>query len=151
METQAYIKYVKTSPKKLRFMVDDVKKMTPQQALNSLLYSPKRSAKILYKVVKSAVDNAKSAFKVDAGDLRFKALVIEQGPALKRMRPGSKGRANLYKRRSSHIKVVVTVNGPKIKTTEGKVKAVPKLVEKNPKTDKKPVKSKPLAVAKKKQ
>lgn len=107
MKGKAYIKFVRTSPKKLRFLIDDIKKMTPAAALTALQYSAKRSAKVLYKAIKSAVDNIKAEVKDQSG-LKFEALIIEEGPALKRMRAGGRGTAKLFKRRSSHIKVIVS-------------------------------------------
>jgi large subunit ribosomal protein L22 len=117
MEAKTYIKHIRISPKKLRFIVDEVRKMSPNEAINTLFYSPKRSAKILLKAIKSAVDNAKKTFKASEDLLRFKLLTIEGGPALKRFRAGGKGGVKPYKRRSSHIKIILSViNKDKEKT-----------------------------------
>lgn len=107
MEIKAYIKYNKVTPKKLRFLLDDVKKRTPEDALNYLFYNPRRSGKALYKGIKSAVDNAKSAFKIDVNLLKFKTLIVEMGPSLKRYNAGSKGSAKPFVRKMSHIKIVL--------------------------------------------
>lgn len=107
MVYKAYIRHVRISPKKLRFIVDDVRKMLPREALNALYYSNKRAGKILYKAIKSAVDNSKKEPKVDPELLRFKILTIKEGPSLKRFRAGARGTAKPYKRRTSHIKVVL--------------------------------------------
>lgn len=107
MEIKADIKHVRISPKKLRFIVDDVKKMKPVDALNALLYSPKRGAKILLKAIKSAISNAKNNYKIDENLLRFKLLSVESGRSLKRFRPGGRGTTKPFKRRTSHIKVVL--------------------------------------------
>ena len=110
MESRAYIKYIHVSPKKLRFIIADVKKKTPRQALDHLYTSQKRNAKILYKALKSAIDNAKLVLKVADSELSFKTFLVEEGPSLKRMRPGSKGMAKMYQRRTSHIKVILIAN-----------------------------------------
>lgn len=107
MEIKAYIKNLKISPKKLRFLVDEVKKTSPVEAMNKLYYSPKRSAKILWKAIKSAVDNAKRNYGIKEDQLKFKFLIIEEGPRLKRFRPGGRGTVKPYKRRTSHIKIVL--------------------------------------------
>lgn len=108
MEAQAYIKYIHISPKKLRFMLDDVKKRSPRQALDHLFHSQKRNSKVLYKALQSAMSNARAVLKIDDNAMQFKTFLVEEGPSLRRMRPGPKGMANMYKRRTSHIKVVLT-------------------------------------------
>lgn len=108
MEVQAYIKYIRISPRKLRFLMTDVRSKTPQQALMALSQSRQRSAALLYKALKSAISNATNNHKLDESSLRFKMFAIEEGPRLRRMRPASKGRGNLYHRRSAHIKVILT-------------------------------------------
>lgn len=107
MEHRSYTKYVRISPKKLRFLVDDVKSKLAKEALDQLYYSNKRAAKILYKAIKSALDGAKKDPKVDEASLKIEKLIVEEGPSLKRFRAGGRGIAKPYKRRSSHIKVVL--------------------------------------------
>jgi large subunit ribosomal protein L22 len=123
MEIKAYIKYNKVTPKKLRFLLDDVKKRTPVDALNFLFYNPRRSGKALYKGIKSAVDNAKSTFKIDENLLKFKTLIVEMGPSLKRYNAGSKGSAKPFTRKMSHIKIVLeTIEVKDVKSKELGVK-----------------------------
>lgn len=107
MESTTYIKYNRISPKKLRFILDDVKKVSPAQAIIRLEYSPLRTSKMLSKALTSALANASAALKTDKNLLQFKTLLVEEGPQLKRMRPGSRGMGRLFKRRSSHIKIVL--------------------------------------------
>ncbi|OGK20591.1 hypothetical protein A3C23_05350 [Candidatus Roizmanbacteria bacterium RIFCSPHIGHO2_02_FULL_37_13b] len=77
MEVKAYIKYLRISPKKLRLLVDDIKRQTPRVALELLPLSSKRGSKFLFKAIKSAVNNAKVKISADIDDLRFKAIIIE--------------------------------------------------------------------------
>lgn len=107
MESLTYIKYNRISPKKMRFILDDVKKFTPEQAIVRLEYSPLRTSKLLAKAISSALANASAALKIDKNLLQFKTLLVEEGPQLKRMRPGSRGMGRMFKRRSSHIKIVL--------------------------------------------
>lgn len=107
MESLTYIKYNRISPKKLRFILDNVKKFTPEQAIVRLEYSPLRTSKLLAKALGSALANASAALKIDKNLLQFKTLLVEEGPQLKRMRPGSRGMGRMFKRRSSHIKIVL--------------------------------------------
>lgn len=134
METRADIKFVRISPKKVRFMLSAIKNMTPVEAMDSLIYSQNRSAKVLYKAIKSAVDNAKNNLKVVDRDLRFKTIFVNQGPVLKRMRAGSKGRAMLYKRRSCHITVILSSNVEKKTIPEAKIKNIQKKEDQEIKT-----------------
>ena len=113
MEARAYIKNLKISPKKLRFLLPEIKKMSPNDALDVLFYSPEKSARILYKVIKSAVTNAKSIPGTDEKRLAFKLLTVEGARKLKRFRAGGRGMAKSIMRRFSHIKVILeTINVP---------------------------------------
>lgn len=107
MEFKTYIKQVRVSPKKLRFILDDVKKMKPANALDHLLYSPKRGAKILYKAIKTALDTAEKTGKIDRSALKFKMIWVDGGQFLKRFRAGGRGVAKPYKKRSSHINIIL--------------------------------------------
>jgi large subunit ribosomal protein L22 len=107
MEAKASVTDVHTTPKKLRILLEDVKKMKPAKAMEHLMYSPKKSAGILYKVIKSAVDNAKATLQIDAHLLEFKLLKVDQGHSLRRYNPGGRGTAKPYRKQFAHISVVV--------------------------------------------
>lgn len=107
MEAKASVTDVHTTPKKLRILLEDVKKMKPAKAMEHLMYSPKKSAEILYKVIKSAVDNAKATLQIDAHLLEFKLLKVDQGHSLRRYNPGGRGTAKPYRKQFAHISVVV--------------------------------------------
>ena len=112
MESKSYIKNVKVTAKKLRFLLDDVRKMDPYKALEHLYYTPKKSAKILYQAIKSAIDSAKTKLN-ESPKLKFKTLLAEEGRKLKRFRAGGRGAAKQILRRYSHIKVVLEVEEKK--------------------------------------
>src|SRR3989344_3386032 len=103
MESITYSKNVKITPKKLRFLLTEIKKLKPVEALNHLMYTPRRSAEILYKVIKSALASGKNVLKVDEKMLIFKYFSVEEGQKLKRFRPGGRGTARPILRRFSHI------------------------------------------------
>lgn len=138
MQSQTYIKNVKVTPKKLRMLADIVKKNDPQKAIDYLLYTPKKSAQILYKALKSAVANAKHTLKVGDDLLDFQSLIIEEGQKLKRYRAGGRGTASPYIRRYSHIKIILkakksaqaaskpNVSAPEKKQIEPKIKVTKK-------------------------
>ena len=107
-EFQVYIKNVKIAPKKLRFLLKDMKKQSPLQAVHTPMYTQKKGATLLRKAICSALSNAKNTMNIDGGLLQFKSVAVEEGLRLKRFRAGSKGMAKPYKHKYSHIKMVLT-------------------------------------------
>ena len=107
MESTTYLKNLRIAPKKLRFFADHVKKMTPAAAVESLLYSPTKPARVFYKSIKSAINNAKQTLKVGDDLLQFKTLLVEEGQKMKRYQPAGRGTANTIKKKFSHIKIVL--------------------------------------------
>lgn len=98
-------KNITTSPRKLRLLADTVRKMTPLEAVEVLQFTNKAAAIPLMKAIKTAMAN------VDKDDgLSFKKIEINEGAKLKRYRVGTagRGRGRPYKRRWSHIKIVLT-------------------------------------------
>lgn len=112
MEFISTQKFELTSPRKLREVANLIKKMTPSQAVEELPYLPKRAGVPLRKVIMTAIANAKQK-EVSDDKLVFKEIQIGEGPMLKRYRAGARGRAKPYKRRMSHIRVVLTVKEDK--------------------------------------
>lgn len=113
-------KFLRMSPRKLRLVVDAVKKMTPSEALVVLPFSGKRAAEPLSKVIKTAVANAVQA-GANAETLVFAEIQIGQGPTLKRGRPVSRGQWHPIRKHMSHIRVgvkEVAVKGAKAKVQE---------------------------------
>lgn len=138
MEAKASAHDVHSTPKKLRFLIEEIKKLTPVQALEKLYYSPRKSAKVLYKVIKSAVDNAKATLQIDEHLLKFKLLKVDQGHALKRFNPGGRGTVKPYKKKFSHVSVVVAAEPKKqIEKAKGELKVAKKSSPKQKTTAKK--------------
>jgi large subunit ribosomal protein L22 len=108
MESKTYLKNLAVTPKKLRTLLPGVKKLTPQKAAEKLYYMPNKSARILYKAIKSAMTNAKHTLKVEDNLLKFSLLTIEEGNKLKRYNPGSRGSAKPYTKQFAHIKIILT-------------------------------------------
>ena len=107
METRAVAKYIRISPQKARLVADVVRGMDVDAAITTLRFMPKKAAKILRKVVESAVANADQAETIDVDTLYIKSINIDGGPMLKRFRPRAMGRATRILKRTSHITVVV--------------------------------------------
>lgn len=107
MESQTYLKNIKVSPKKMRMILPAIKKLTPSDSLDYLMYHPGSVTRIYYKAIHSAIHNAIITLKVDASVLQFKLFTIEGARVLKRFRPGSRGTAKPIKRKYSHIKIIL--------------------------------------------
>ena len=149
MEARAYIKNLKISPKKLRFLLPAIKKMTPAKSLEYLFYTPKKGARLFYKVIKSAINNAKQTMKINEDLLKFKLLTVEEGRGLKRYKPGGRGAAKPIRRDFSHIKIILEAEAP-VKAKK-EVAPVPKekkapVVEKAKPVQKKAVKKRTVKV-----
>ncbi len=114
MEVKAEVKYIRTSPRKIRLVVGAIKELTPQKALEYLKFANKRAAKPLSKIIQSAIANAKNNFGLKPENLSFKEIQVGEGPTLKRWRAVSRGRAHPIMKRTSHIKIILEAeNGTK--------------------------------------
>ncbi len=107
MQTQAVLKFVRLSPQKGRLLADLVRGKKVDEALNILKYSPQRAAGIVRKVLESAIANAENNDGADVDELKVSAIMIDEGPVMKRIRPRAKGRADRISKRTSHITVRV--------------------------------------------
>ncbi len=110
MEAVAKARYIRISPFKVRQVVPLIKAKNVEEALNILHFTPKRAARILEKVLRSAVANfyeKEEGAKVLTSDIYIKNITVDGGPMLKRYRPMSMGRAGRIRRRTSHITIVL--------------------------------------------
>lgn len=107
MEMKALIKYTKVSPKKLREISHALVGLKTTVALDRLSLLTQKSARLLYKAVKSAQMNAVNNMKVSVESLTIKTIQTGKGPFLKRWNPVSRGMAHAIKKRTSHITVIV--------------------------------------------
>ncbi len=107
MEARAIAKHIRISPFKVRQVVDLIRGKNVEEALAILKYTPQRAAEAVTKVVKSAAANAENNLQMDRDVLIVKACYVDQGPTMKRYKPRAMGRADVMRRRTSHITVVV--------------------------------------------
>ncbi len=107
MEVSAVSRFVRRTPRKARLVADSVKGMKVSEALAQLEFSPKHAAKDVAKAIKSAAANAEHNFNLNREDLVVKALMVDEGPTMKRIRPVSRGMAHQYFHRTCHITAVV--------------------------------------------
>ena len=107
METKAVLRGVRLSEQKGRLVADLIRGKSVEQALNILAFSPKKGAKIIKKVVESAIANAEHNDGADIDTLRVKTIYVEQGMTLKRFTARAKGRGNRISKPTCHVYVTV--------------------------------------------
>lgn len=110
MEVQAYTKYVKTSPRKLRLVANAVSHLSLDLARSQLSLLDKDSAKPILLTLNSAVANAVKNNGLEEKSLRIKNIIIEEGARIKRMDKshGARFARGIKQKRMSHIKVILT-------------------------------------------
>ena len=103
----ASVKYVRVSPTKAQIVVDLIRGKQVDQALAILQYTPKSAAPIVEKLLNSAIANAENNLEMDRSTLYVAEVYANQGPTLKRYWARSHGRADMIKKRTSHITIVL--------------------------------------------
>lgn len=129
MEAKAVAKYVRMSSSKLKPVADLVRGKDLSEALTILKFTSGKGAELVEKVVMSAAANAENNHDMNTDELYVAEISANQGPTMKRWRPGAQGRAGKILKRSSHISVV-------LKEKEAKIKANPKAEESKEAADK---------------
>lgn len=107
MEFVAQSKSVRMAPRKVRLAAFLIKNKNAIEALNILAVAHKRAVKPMQKTLNSAIANAVNNAKANKGNLIVKSVEVSEGPFLKRFRPSTRGRVHPYKKRSSHIKIIL--------------------------------------------
>ncbi len=107
MEIVAFSRSIRISPRKVRLVADSIRNLPLDKALNTLSMTQKRGASVLNAVFKSAVANAVNNSKKSLDSLKIKGIEVWDGPAIKRFHPSTRGRVHPYKKRSSHIKIIL--------------------------------------------
>jgi large subunit ribosomal protein L22 len=107
METRAAAKFIRVSPRKIRLVMDQVRGRKVEEALNILSFAPQKGARILKKLINSAVANAEENSDVDVDLLYVKRIYADEGPTMKRWRPRAQGRATRINKRTSHLTIIV--------------------------------------------
>ncbi|REJ67572.1 MAG: 50S ribosomal protein L22 [Planctomycetota bacterium] len=98
-------KYARISARKVRPLADMVRGLYADKALELLRYQPQRGARLLEKVIKSALGNAEDRRERNIQGLKVIDARVDGGPMFKRMRPRARGMAHIIKKRTSHIRV----------------------------------------------
>jgi len=131
MEYRAQVRFTRVSPQKARLVLDLIKGRKVEDALNTLVFTKKRVAATIEKLLRSALENAnylssEKGIDVDVDKLYVKHAVANDGPRMKRIRPAPMGRAFRYVRRIAHIEIVLAErarNGEAVATVVGAARA----------------------------
>lgn len=107
MEAKAILKYVRTSPRKTRLVADMVRGKKVNDALNILAFTNKKPAKVIKKLLESAMANAEEKKAEDVDSLTVSKLTVDGGPVWKRQLPRGRGRVTPIKKRTSNITIVL--------------------------------------------
>ena len=108
MEVAAKLSGAQLSAQKVRLVADQIRGKYIEEALDILKFSQKKSARIVKKVLESAIANAEYNEGADIDELKVSTIYVDEGVTLKRLMPRAKGRADRILKRSCHITVKVS-------------------------------------------
>jgi large subunit ribosomal protein L22 len=133
VRAHAKLRYSTVTPMKARRVIDLVRGLPAGEALSILRFTPQSASEPVYKVLESAIANARYAAglrseRVDVEDLVVSAAYVDEGPTMKRFRPRAQGRAYRIRKRTSHITIEVESWSAEIETLAAK-RSVPKRVK----------------------
>ncbi|MDR2436249.1 MAG: 50S ribosomal protein L22 [Puniceicoccales bacterium] len=107
MKIEAKFKYARMSAKKLRDISRVLRNRSAADALSFLKFSTRKSARLIFKTLSSAVANAENNSGLLSSNLLVDNVLIEEGPAFKRFMPAARGSAHPIRKRTSHIRVIL--------------------------------------------
>lgn len=149
------LKYLRIAPRKVRLVADVIRGKNAEQAQAILRFARKKAARPVRKLLDSAIASSKKDFQTDEKDLFVSKIFVDEGPRLKRWRPGSRGSAIHIEKRSSHVTLVLdskAKGGPESGKRAGKQagkqkkasrSATPEEMKQETKKPKSPEKSRP--------
>jgi large subunit ribosomal protein L22 len=113
-----------TSPRKMRLVADIIRGVDANKALDVLQFTRKDAAKVMAKVLRSAIANfeEKSGLRAEESDLYIKEVFVDESKPLKRVQPAPQGRAHRIKKRSNHVTLILDTKTPVV--TEQKTETV---------------------------
>ncbi len=107
MVAKAQARFIRISPRKARLVMDLVRGKNVDNAISVLRFTPNKGAKIIEKVLNSAVANAQNNHDMNKGELFIAQGYVDEGPVLKRFRARAQGRASRIRKRTSHITLIL--------------------------------------------
>jgi large subunit ribosomal protein L22 len=108
MESKATLRYARITPRKARRVVDLIRGKKAGEALIALRFMPYRGSLFVEKILKSAMANAEQKKAANPEDMVISEGYVDQGPVMKRMEPRAMGRANVIRKRTAHITLVLS-------------------------------------------
>jgi large subunit ribosomal protein L22 len=132
--TKASLKNHRQSPRKVRLVVDAVRGKKADDAIIALSVMPKKAANPIMKLIKSAAANAKNNDGIDPSELVIKEISVDEGVTLKRWRPKARGTAHPIRKRSSHVKVMLSPSQKVVSSKQKVEKTTKKVNNKNKKS-----------------
>ena len=127
VEARAINRYIGSSPRKMRLVIDLIRGKSVDEAIRILHFSPKHASKVAEKVLRSAVANLQNkdeGARLDPADMVVKEVFVDGGMSMKRILPAPMGRAFRIKKRSNHVTIVVASTKTKA-PARGAAKAKP--------------------------
>ena len=106
-QAKAMVRQIRISPDKVRQVLALIRGKKAEEAMMILRFSPQKAARVVYKVLQSAIANAEHNYGMDTDKLHVLTACADKGPFMKRFRPASMGRAHPYVHRTSHVTVTV--------------------------------------------
>lgn len=107
MQVAATLRYARISPQKCRLVADVIRGKSVDEALRVLAYTPKKGARIVKKVLESAIANAEHNHGADIDELKISTIEVNAAPTFGRYRARAKGRGARITKRNSHITIRV--------------------------------------------
>ena len=107
MKVQAKTSYLSISPQKIRLVADKVRGLGAKQAVTVLEFMPQKGAEFVQKTLKSAIANAENNYDLNPDNLVVETIFAGDGPRLKRMKAGARGRSKPRVKRTSHLMIVL--------------------------------------------
>ena len=108
IEVAARLHGARISAQKARLVSDQVRGLKVDRALNVLQFSPKKAARIVKKVLESAIANAENNEGADVDELKVSTIFVDEGLVMKRVKPRAKGRADRISKQTCHITIKVS-------------------------------------------
>jgi ribosomal protein L22 len=124
MKVRAQAKWVRTSARKARLVLDHIRGRTVPEARTILAFTSRAVATDIEKVLRSAVANAEANHGLDGDDLLLEEAYADEGPTLKRWKPRARGRVNRIRKRSCHVTIVL-VEQPQADTPRRRTRSKP--------------------------
>jgi large subunit ribosomal protein L22 len=107
MEVKASLKHLRMSARKIRLVIDVIRKMPVDAAIDQLKFNNKLASTPVIKLIKSAIANAENTYSLERSNLFIKEIKADEGVTLKRWMPKAHGRATVIRKRGCHVDVVL--------------------------------------------